>query len=64
MEQVGPGTITIRNKGAGPWEQRAREDERKPRPMNQNRHCMRDLFPPILAHNKYHTLLNIYQSHR
>ena len=63
-KQVGPGTITIRRKGARPWEQRAREDEGKPRTMNQNRHCIRDLFPPILAHSDYHNLLNIYQSHR
>lgn len=37
LRATDPGRTTTRKKGVGPWEQRAREDERKPRTINQNR---------------------------
>lgn len=37
LRATDPRRTTTRKKGVGPWEQRAREDERKPRMINQNR---------------------------
>ena len=37
LRATGPRRTTTRNKDVGPWEQRARKDERKPKTINQNR---------------------------